>query len=263
MTLNDLLIIYLSCGAPFGVYYFFDKKSEFSFRNLIFKSFLVFVFWIPLAFSLLLKKRFFGSRFDLLNTDFDKEFDSDLQTEEKLAFLQKQFEKILLKNNLTISIYEFREVVERYIGLSFAKRNAEHIINSVNKENEIFIISKNSNPALSTVCLNRRNRKRLSFHHINARQDFLKLIDEFFLSGADKENLSVLSFEFVKLLKDSEAENSLQKLFEKFLQSDKATVVSNTENDLWKTEAHKQSPANQLSIQLQTLTATANLRRKD
>ena len=263
MNFNDFLIIYLACGAPFGVYYFFDKRKLVTTKQLLLFSLLTFIFWVPFAVLLVAKKKTFRNNLEVFTDDFENSSFLDVEIEKKLFSIQKHFEKILLQSNLTISIYEFREIAERYIGLTFAKQNAENSTKSVNNENEIFIISDSSNPEISSICLNRRNRSRLSYHQKNARRDFFDVLSKFLSSETDKKNLGILSIEFVTLLADSEAKNMLLEMFDELPQSDQISIVKNPENELWKTETHKPLPAKQLSIQLQTLTATANLRRKD
>jgi hypothetical protein len=260
MNLNDFIIIYLACGAPFGVYYFFDKKYSLPTNRLWFESILIFLFWIPFGFKVLVKNK---KNSKSLISDFDKSPTSDSEPDKYIFSIQKEIEKIILKSNVELSIYEFREVTERYIGLTFAKQNAESITVSENMTSEFFKISESPDLNLSSICFNRRNRNRLSFHQKNARRDFIDILDKVLLTNCEKKSLGFLACEFVKLLNDSEAKNTLSKMFDDYPQTEKKLIVKNTEIELWKPEKHKPLPASQLSIQFQTLSATANLRKKD
>lgn len=260
MNLNDFIIIYLACGAPFGVYYFFDKKNSLSSKRLWLESILVFFFWIPFSCNFLLKSK---KNFKNFVNYFDENPKLDSEPDKYIFSVQKEIEKIILKSNVELSIYEFREVAERYIGLTFAKQNAESITDFENMTSEFFKISENPNLNLSSVCFNRRNRNRLSFHQKNARRDFIDILKKILSADSDKKNLGFLVYEFVKLLNDSEAKNMLSKMFGDYQQITKKLIVKKPEIELWKTEQHKPLPASQLSIQFQTLSATANLRKKD
>ena len=263
MNVNDLIIIYLACGSPFAVYYFFDNRKLPAASYLLFKSTLVFLFWIPFALNILLKN------IKVIKSNPDKLSDSDIY--EKIFPIQKELEKLLIQSRLNLSIYEFREIAERYIGLTFAKQNAENNINQEIIESEIFEINGNDNIKVSSACFARRNRKRLSFHQKNAKRDFLNIISS--LSATDAadekfseylhESVTFLSYQIATLLGDKEAQNAVLKMSGDFRQSNGNLIVKNTENELWKTEIHKPLPANKLSIRLQILTATANSRRKD
>jgi hypothetical protein len=240
MNFNDFLIIYLACGAPFGVYYFFEKRNSLRQNRLWLRAFSVFLFWIPFALLILVRN-------NKKPKPYVKEFAEiqslDAEPENKIFTIQKEFEKILLKSNLNISIYEFREVAERYIGLTLAKQNEEHNTKKEKIESEIFTISSNGNNKISSICFYRRNRNRLSFHQKNARRDFLKVLDQLLSATSDKKSLDNLFYEFAKLLKDEKAQKAHLHLFGNFQQTNQNTNVKYSENEQWKTEIHKPLPA--------------------
>ncbi len=219
---------------------------------------ITFAFWIPIAFQLLRENKLFNNP----NTSkFDAEVTLDLTQEKKLNLIQKQFEKILQESCLKISIYEFRETIDRYIGLKLANQSNSGKVSVADKE--IFRISENKNVELAAICLYRRNQKRLFFHHTRARQDFLHFINKLSDFSADRKIIGNLAVEFVKILNDLEANNELEKMFSSTSQTDKYFAVKQLEKDLWNIETHKPLPTNQISTRLQTMTATANLRGKD
>src|SRR5688572_2946946 len=91
MNPNDFLIIYLACGAPFGVYYFFDKRNALPSNRLWLKTFLMVFFWIPFALKMLVinKKRTKG-----LKRVFAEQSVLDFDSDDKIFSIQKEFEKI-------------------------------------------------------------------------------------------------------------------------------------------------------------------------
>lgn len=255
MNLTDTIIIYLTFGAPFGVYYFLQNRRRKNPASLWLKSILIFIFWIPFAFLLFRRKIDFRNSFGIPNkTKANK-------PNEILYVLQKRIEKSLTASDLKISIYELREIVERYVGLSLAEADKSFKISE--REKEIFRISKIKNTELGAVCLTRRNRNRLFFHHTEARKDFLHLIEKLLESDFKRVELEQAAIELVNFLQDRDALKSLEKMFERSLQSDARESVKLTEKDLWKTETRKLSTVKLISIPLQTLTATANSRKKD
>lgn len=250
MNLTDYLIIYLACGAPFGVYYFLQNRTKSVSSKLWLNTLITFAFWIPLAVRLLRENR-------ILNNSVNAE----AIQETRLNLIQKQLEKCLQESSLKISIYEFRETIDRYIGLTLANQNNGEKISVTEKE--IFRISENENVELAAICLYRRNQKRLSFHQTGARQDFLHIINKLSQFSERKEIIGNLAVEFVKILNDLEARNELEKMFMETSQTDKYFAVKQLEKDLWNKEIHKPLPTNPISTRFQTMTATTNLRSKD
>lgn len=252
MNQTDFAIIYLACGAPFGVYFFLQNRRSEKVYLLWIRTILTFVVWLPFAILLLLKK------FRL-----DKKQFFSVNDEKRIFSIQKQIEEILVEKDSQISIYSFREIFERYIGLTAANYDQNNVTGA---EKEIFRISGSSNTELAAICYYRRNRKRLSFHHTLARQDFLKFTAQLFEMSSDQKKFAKLSIEFVKLLNDSEAENKLGELFRNDSQTEKGFAVNPLEKDVWNPETHKPLPINPISpisTQLQTMSLTTNLRAKD
>lgn len=258
MNLTDFLIIYLACGAPFGVYYFLQNRTKAISSKLWLNTFITFAFWIPIAFRLLRENKFLNKS---VTAKFDTEQGLDATQEKKLNLIQKQLEQILQESSLKISIYEFRETIDRYIGLTLA--NQSHSRKASIAEKEFFRISENENVELAAICLSRHNQKRLFFHHIQARQDFLHFINQLSEFSSDKKIVGNLAIEFVKILNDFEADTLLEKMFSSTSQTDKYFAVKQLEKAIWNTEIHKPLPTNQISTRFQTMTATTNLRGKD
>ncbi len=252
MNIYDWLIIYLACGAPFAVYYFLQNRRVANSNSLWLKTVLVFSFWLPFAMRLLFENR-------TLRNIFDKQTDSDSTRDKQLAPLRKNLETAIIsiiphkrENILAPTIFEVREILERYTGLTLALQTEPDFSRT---DNEFYKISNHKNARLAEICSARRNRQRLFFHQTEARRDFLNLI-----GIANDKKLFRQTVQFAKLLKDSEAQIALEKL----AQTTTPESVKTTENDLWKSATHKPQPINQTaSARLNLSPATMNLQSKD
>ena len=65
------------------------------------------------------------------------------------------------------AVLEFRDVYARYTGLAMALTHTNGDV-----PNELFDISGHKGPDLAARCLARRNRRRLEFHMLQAKNEF-------------------------------------------------------------------------------------------
>lgn len=258
MKFYDLLIIYLACGAPFGVYYFLQNRNRTEIRFLWLKSLLRFVIWIPFAIQMVARKSLFTN---LYNNNFDRNSKSDAKNEIEIEKIRKYLENFLSTRKIGLSVFEFREIFDRYVGLTLEiKAEFEEISPS---EKEIFRISNHPDIKLAEICLHRRNRGRLSFHQKLARRDFFEIIGDFIEKSDEPPKLYQVLSKLPGLLDDFEAQKLLENLFNETLQTQEAQNVKTPEIELWNTEKHKPLAETKISPNLQVLTATANLSNKD
>jgi hypothetical protein len=176
MHWSDLLIIYFSCGAPFGVYFFLHNRGKMPFFKLLFSSIGAAAVWI--AYAYLLRREKITKRFT--KKDFFSESPEISLLEQQTSMMQEQIlqEFILLNSKaaLKLQFFAFRDVLERFVGLTIAVKKSE--TGAGENEHEIFKVSgrKGKDAALAGKCLSRRNRSRLSEHQKSAREDFLKVL---------------------------------------------------------------------------------------
>lgn len=256
MNLRDIFIIYLACGAPFGVYYFLQNRNRLETKILWLKSLFRFVIWIPFAIQMVVRNSLITN---LYNNGFDRAAESDAKKELEIEEIKKFFENILSEKKFKLSVYEFREAFNRYAGLSLEIQNEPEEISL--PEKEIFRITNHSHKKLAETCLHRRNRKRLSFHHKLARRDFFEMLDKF-TGHTKRENLFEQTAKLARLLGDSEAQKQVENLSGESLQTAGKENVKNT-GEIWKPEKHKPLTETKISTNLQVLPATANLSNKD
>ena len=243
MKLSDILIIYFACGAPFGVYFFLHHKNGTHSKNVYLRFLAVVFVWIPYAFRLL--HGFVTSYSENLIAD-------------KLDELQKQISGFLSDSGSGVSVFEFREVLERYTGLTLARfSKAEKPSPS---DEEIFRVARRENIKLGAECLHRRNRLLIERHQISAREDFLQIVSEIADSVGEIEKLNILTAEFVKILDDMQARGKLNEIFDQALQNASEKSVQHSESEIWKLKQPKQSAADKIAVRLSALTTAT---RKD
>jgi hypothetical protein len=242
MSFTDSIIIYLACGSPFGVYYFVNTNRS-TYSGIIL-SFLITIVWIPYSLTLLQRR---------LSAQFIKtEMKSDLcltdTSGEGLIKTRKAFEDFLPSDRTQLSLFELREVLDRYVGLSLAGSDpcqvpAEH-------EKELYTISNGRFPEVSALCLNRRNRSRLLLHQTYAREDFLKALKILLTATSEPDKLYELAIEFVRELADPAALGSIQNEVNIASQTVVESSVGKLEKEIWIAKEQKQSNATRLSIPL-------------
>lgn len=190
MNFFDILIIYLTCGAPIGVFYFLQTRKDKITLAGCAGTILTFLFWIPFLIHLIngkLSKKSFANKNNLENKIFE---------------FQKYLENILQINDSQISIFEFRELFNRYVGLTIAAISETEVDDS--KQN-LFQIVESANPNIGAICLARKNFQKLSFHQKQARREFLRLISSLLISITDREFFLQTTADFFTILKDREA----------------------------------------------------------
>lgn len=255
MNLTDFIIIYLACGTPLGVYHFIDNRKS---DSHWLKSLLTIFVWIPYALRLL-RKRLNRHLFFLKAEDGNKRL--SLENEALLEKSQKELENLLIKNIKDFSTFEFRETIERYVGLTSAARPENK--KPTEKEKNLFHIAGSDDRKLAAKCLHRRNLKLLGFHQRLARKDFLNFVLKYKDDVSDAENFTHLLFKIIGLLQDAEAESVVKSRFGFAAQSRNNKPVTDLEKVLWTPEIQKQPLADPITSPLKAMTARANLPFKD
>jgi hypothetical protein len=193
MQWTDLLIIYLSCGAPFGVYFFLQHRKKGISIRLLLRSAAAGLVWIAYAYLLWRKnvaKRLPPRKNFLHNFSHDPEI---ALLEQQTSVLQEQVLQAFIELNsnarLKAQFFAFRDVLERYVGLTLAVKADKAPVTGAaagagKNDHELFRIAgrKGKDAALAQKCLSRRNRLHLEEHQKNAREDFLKQVAN--LAGA-------------------------------------------------------------------------------
>lgn len=255
MNLTDFIIIYLTGGAPFAVHFFLRRRAANDRKKLWLKTALAFVFWLPLAF--LTFRQFKKSKWRAvsnLNNNFPDEI--------TLSATQKNLEAFLRATDSPISLFEFRQTIERYADLTILSNDATE--KPTTRETEVFRRANRKDVEIAAVCLHRRNRKRLAFHQTEARKDFLRTIEILHGSLQNADRFGNAVNEFVQILKDSTAQENVEKIFAANLQTGKPPRLNYLETEvLWKPEMPEPLHTPTARSRQTILAAMTNLRGRD
>ncbi|HLM02481.1 MAG TPA: hypothetical protein VK400_15625 [Pyrinomonadaceae bacterium] len=181
-----------------------------------------------------------ASKFDA----FDNSDADGAALRKKLDEIEKRMLQILSAGKDAVSVFELREVIQRYAGLTLAAGQRDEIGEN---EREVFRIVDHQNAELGAKCLHRRNRLRLGFHQRLASRDFLRMLAKF--SFFEAEKLRALALEFATLLDDGETRRAIENLFaatideKESLQINHGSVVNNQgekEEVVWNAKERKQ-----------------------
>jgi hypothetical protein len=252
MNILDVTILYFAIGAPFGAFHYFELRNRKDKKFVLLESFLTSIFWIRSAIKIFRSKSpdWFGS-----TIKSSPKPSQNLKVEQEVFKFHKEIEKLFVTNKSNGSIYEFREAVERYTGLSLAIQNVKRITPRAKYKNAKMIFPEIANNFVSEACHLRRNHKLLSFHHNLARQEFCGIINRMLVNGADEILLAKVSVEFARVLNDSEGQKLISQMLDERRQTIPNASVTNSENDLWKTGKLKPSLDNQVLINFKTTSA--------
>lgn len=256
MKFSDFLIIYLACGAPLGVYYFFQNRKALHQNRLILNSFLTTSVWIPYAVRLL--REFVSNKLFVYRLRLADKFAA--VKKDKIDSIEKEIAQILLAENISVSLFDFRETFQRYAGLTLALQEAGEFETAEN-EKELFRIAKSENVNLGAKCLHRRNLNRLKFHQTLSRKDIVEMFGAINAELKTSEKFKRLVSEFFELLDDS-GDVSLLEKHPKLPQTTKESAVRNTERNIWRTREGKPQSASQTALNLQAMPATATRKRE-
>lgn len=256
----DVIIIYLSCGAPFGVSYFLLNRERLQTDRLALRALLEWIAWPASAVKMIGRTQFFSGR---TKVNFEPLPELDAETDEKVGEIQKNLEQMFFRDGAApqISIYAFREVFERYAGLSLALSVTDKAAGT--PEAEIFRLANHRDVELASICLNRRNRSLLVTHHKQAREDFIGTADRLAESAPERTDTWILMNELAVLVDDIEAIAAIDKIFTGTSQTRSAGRVIEKGDVLWKPGKRKHLPSDQPQLNLQPATATMKLAKED
>ena len=239
MTTFDGLIIYFAFAAPFAVYHFIQSRKVPT-QHIWLETIFNFIFWLPLAALIGIKALIKAVH----GTVFANVSKSDAEIEQKVQQIYQSIKGELRTSGRPQSIHEFREVFDRYAGLTIVAKNEAA---DTNKElNELFAINDHSNLDLAATCLNRRNRNRIRRHQAKARIDFLAFVAEH--AGTGSENIMVAdhAIKLAELLEDTQATNALRaEVTRRCVITDN---VLDAEKEVWMSEAPKPSNVERISV---------------
>jgi hypothetical protein len=241
MNYLDFIILYLTCGAPFSVEYFLRRRNSLTFKKRFLKTFLILLFWLPYSFRAL--GRFVKKR-KKIRLNFFPVKEAVFFDEKRIQNIQKKMENLSLFTNQKYSLFEFRDLYNRYKGLVLESQIESKVPSDA--EQEFFIVSSGSNSNVSAICLHRRNQFRLSNHLKKAREDFLAFLNEIFQTEFqyDKACLILQIFDLAVLLNDLEMQSKLQQNFTVIFPDNANSAANFDQRELLKKETRPELQTN-------------------
>lgn len=231
MTFSDAIIIYLAIGSPIAVYHFLRSGKDPSFSTLALAIPLLFL-W-PIYTIWLIRLPNTSGRFrKVYSPDYAG---LDARTSKRVDAIRVGMEEILNTRLPGRSPFDFREVFERYVGLS-----SMGPLNPVDARTPFagLTSSARADEELNAICLNRRNERHLEFHQIRARNDFMMLVETISEQGFPDGKFFGLATELASLIADREMIEYLAVINE---QSRPRSIVTDLENEVWTSKAHEQA----------------------
>jgi len=191
MTWFEAVIIYLAIGAPFGVHHFFSSRGDKILTRLV-TSLFHFVSWVPFAVIAAAKAL--------------RPQNASEKLKKEIAFLQKEIERT---DTGSVSIFEIRRVVERYVGL---RSLTDQRISAAAADNTtIFDIAEHPDPELAVICLNRRNREHILRHQTDAAHDLRSLNGKMMAESSEPFRVKEIISKIAVLLDDRITTSELNK----------------------------------------------------
>lgn len=152
MTYIDLLIIYLACGAPFGVYLFTVSDGG---RHVLPRAAAAAAVW-P-VYAVVYISELFRSRSNRK---------SDVQR------IRTELENLSFSATSPSAVFEFRQAFERFTGLAglaVGGRGSQTI--------DLYTSIGHPQPSLASRCLARRNRRKVDLHLENSLRELAAILD--------------------------------------------------------------------------------------
>ncbi len=218
MTFTEFFTTYLAIGAPFGAYYFFKHRNRLSSIKLILKSIAAVLLWIIFA-ARLLAQRDVSTKASLLKARWERTAAGKIEKASQNVL--NSFAEISNKTG-TVTYFEFKETLERFIGLTLASQQSSANSPAASHESEIFRIVGHQPRALRLAerISHRKNYVRLQLHQSFAREDFLRVclvLNEMTSTKSSEELKNWQSYQtevtrLLDLLKDEKASQNFSNL---------------------------------------------------
>jgi hypothetical protein len=221
MTFSDAIVIYLACGSPFAVHVMMTKRDGKTFRRML-RAAGSFAGWPLLAVH-------HGLRL-VLGKPVDAT-DRNSEPAQSAASLLKEMENAACIPAIRRSVFDVRDILERYAGLS----EAFFSDGGQMEMPEIFDISDHPAPAVGRACLSRRTRERLGMHLNEARAEYVDLITGLVSVLEAPSSLQRLAVDIAQSVRDKQGVLELSGIF-RLLPKHRNDISGYGVEPLWSTE---------------------------
>ena len=193
MTFINILIIYLACGSPFGVYQLTRVDAPRSSSELITAA-AAFILWPVFLIRFVIER--------LSSHGF-------VSQKHRIEQIRAGLERSGLRDSDTASVFEFREAFYRYAGLAGAAADDKTMADPAG---ELIAISGRKLDTASSNCLSRRSREKVEFHLVQARNDFVEMIANMASDQRSHAEIVTLGIELTNIIGDAPATEDLTAL---------------------------------------------------
>ncbi|MEP6849847.1 MAG: hypothetical protein ABI999_13405 [Acidobacteriota bacterium] len=239
MKISEAIIIYLAIGAPFAVNNFLRAGKDRISKGIL-HALLAFLLWPIYAISLTQRVKMTKPDQNVSSLESNV---LDARVDKKVGAVTSALEMFLNDSLPAMSVLEFREVLYRYTGLTFAlSSEASDRPNSFS----MLILPGSENHDLNGICMNRRNRKCLEAHRSRARNDFLALVSEVAAVDGKHSAFADLAFELARIVADTEACSEIETIRRQSEQIVVPEGVNIVEKEVWHSPTPKQSALSQI-----------------
>jgi hypothetical protein len=185
MHAAEFIVIYLTYGAPFGVYEVTCIRRKLSIAEIYLVA-AKFLFW-PMVVAFWISNWFLNSQKYAI-PDLEREID----------VVRKDLESAAFDDRSAAAILSFREVVTRYTGLTLMLRRSKPSLNA----QPLIELGDMETPKTALACFYRRHHQKLAFHQQRARKEFIEIIGRISASQPDHNDLLSNSIKLAILLND-------------------------------------------------------------
>ena len=230
MATAEFIIIYLACGAPFGVQYLLDSTDR-PILHTIAGVAARFLAW-PIGAALMLVNLFTAV------PQFDR--GGDNPDGDALARVRSKFESQIMLSDRSTSIFEFRDVFLRYTGLAESIGDRE----SSPGVSELFRVAGHHDERLAGSCLQRKVVSKLEYHRERSRSEFSLMIESILSETDDRNEIVSLAVETAECVSDRRYAAELRRRYglEPLLARNESS--NDKLGDIWNTGSQHHSIAN-------------------
>ena len=234
MRISDAIIIYLAIGSPLAVHYLLKSRGDDTSAHML-RAIFTFVFWPIYAISVTFSAKLTNEGRKVSSSDSNG---LDAKLDKKVDEIASALEMFFHESFPERSALEYREIIDRYIGLTFAIQ-----FDQLDRPGPLtkIVVSTPESAQLNSICLNRRNRKGLETHRNRARGDFVELVAEAAETDGFHSAFANLASELSRVISDDEACRQIEALANRRRQTPVEMSVNSIEKELWHSQTHKPS----------------------
>ncbi len=217
----EVMIVYISIGAAFGTHRYFNSEGSNASR-------VVFSLAALIAWPKYPAAKFLKSLISLRSVYFAGRAQTDSTFDSLVGTKQLEFDDLLRDCFSGSVLYEYRDILARYSGISLTISNFDQIF-----KYEILFVGSRQVSDVQHTCLRRRNHLKLIRHRNAVRREFIDLLFKLVNLTKDPDLVGAKAIGFVEAIDDREALDEVMSLINVGRQESRSIPVQNIENQSW------------------------------